>query len=188
MLPNLPTDSLYKFAALAGLVIAAAAIGWPVSAMLELKHEQFLLRVEHATHHIEEDSLAELEDLLEGQIATLDRMIAEGEGGGLQAIGAERALEHRDALTLRLHEAKRDGRIKHTEGELKDARVAEIERHVLYLLAFLVLSAAGGLVLSYTGFKAWYLRVQAPQDQLLVKEVAKHRETSHPPAPRGDEG
>ena len=137
-LPNLPTDSLYKFAAL-GTLAAWLFILFGTWSQFE--------RIQQRIYE-QREAIA----VLEVEVATLKQAIRAADAGSvaeLQRESARLAAKHENTSSM--------------------LRIATFISSV-----GLVLSAALLLVCLWT-FRLWYLRVQAPQDEVLQLQLQEAR-------------
>ena len=143
-LPTLPTDNLYKFLALTGLVVALASVIFPYSKeydsaidMMEILQERKLLVIETKYLKVEVEAIRKTETHGDASIQLLEKL---------------KEIELRDALLT----AKR---------EQQDY----IQLHIELLNKYSKRSFVIGIILSALGFLLWYFKVQRYQDKRLKK-------------------
>jgi hypothetical protein len=144
-LPNLPTDNLYKFAALLGFVLAVIGIVGPLyveHVYLDLYGERFRATAAALKDHI--------------------RWVTEI---GLRA-NPEGMPREKGEEMLQTLKSQKDQAISDTLDELKVYR-AEADNNKSILR---VVGCFGG-ALAFAGFLLWYVQVQRPQDQTLAAEL-----------------
>ena len=144
---QLPTDSVYKFAALAGVVLVAVALslgGW-----FAVTSERDLVAAQKSAAQFELD--AELNQLEREQVATLRSSYGEQRHAELSARATYlRALTQANLALV--------GRMRRTRRVVASTTVA-----MLCL----------GTALMLAGFPLWYFRNQVLLDRLLLKQVAE---------------
>ena len=150
MIPSLPTDNLYKFIAMTGLVLVIFVIVYPSQKLVELT----LKKIDAETDVSVISN--EIKDVSE-EIRRLES-IAKKKG---HVAGTE--LEE---LSKRNSEARDKNR--RIEGELKKIQVLEMQHKTLESITKPLFAL--GLLLMATGFLCWYVLVQRPTDALLRQE------------------
>lgn len=141
ILPTLPTDNLYKFIALSGLVILLFSVVYPYKLVTDLE----LKAVEAGTQV----------KLLELESAAIEREIY------VMEKEKEPARDEVEALRLR-HEQNKINSIK-IEGEQE--RLSVLLKQLRTAFNSLMFGVLFGCVLAYIGFYLWYVRVQRPLDK-----------------------
>jgi len=147
-IPTVPTDSLYKFLAIAGLVLWALSLGFPIWRITQLR-----LEVSHVEERV---SAYELERRwLDQDIERLEQL-------------PEPTQEDIDDLRARNREAEK------TAVALRAAssRAALILGWLRWLWGGCAVGALIGLTLSTVGFSLWYRRIQILQDGILAAQAA----------------
>jgi hypothetical protein len=144
-LPSLPTDSLYKFVALAGLALMLFAATYPQAKMLELQV-----------------AVADAEALSEKLDANLDnteKKLARLEG--IQNPHAA-ALEVVSELNLK-------NRLDKAEVRRASTIVKAQLKAMQYYLGLSIISLVVGTLMTIAGFGLWYVRIQKPLDRAIAK-------------------
>ncbi len=143
-----PTDNLYKFVAISGLVLLfGAPVYWGT----------FELQVqERRTEAI----VAFEKSWPPPEYFFLPTSVGTNDGGG--------ARERLEALRQSVEAAQAEN-VRATE------RLREFERLERWLTVLAILLAVVGLAATVGGFRLWYVRVQRPQDQLLWKQAMENR-------------
>ena len=151
-LPTLPTDNLYKFLALGGLVLLVASFAFPLIRisdiqvkLIEARRDGELLKVETASFEKE-----------------LDRV------GQRPKVSSADAAWYRTRLL--------DLRIKEIQWSSRQEQIDQLTKELLFAQSFLGLGCGIGTVLSAVGFALWYRRVQKPNDLLLKRQLEKEVE------------
>jgi hypothetical protein len=164
-----PTDSLYKFMAVAGLLILGFSMIWPELRLYELEKQTVQLMGEVNILKIETDHLKESTPILVRDTSAIETTTetAKGHGRATKAEttpGTTREQLGRKAQTEELTEKNHLLQIKleqiRTKAELGRLATTDTKRvnRVLYMGVIL------GLVLSLFGFILWYRKVQRWQD------------------------
>jgi hypothetical protein len=147
--PNIPTDNLYKFLAIGGLVVFIFSIVYPTGKLLELEFQLADFKAGREKINIERNFLNKEIEILEKK----------------ESVGSNEIKVIRDKLLQQeLKEAD------------FNAQAEKIQVSFKWIQDFQWLAIIGsllGVILEAIGFTAWYLRVQHPQDQLLEKQLAE---------------
>lgn len=146
-LPNLPTDNLYKFLALSGLLLAVISFAYPMNLIYEAREQLISQQTEFKVLKIELESIhAQLE------IADVRGSLVTGEGREL----------------LEKHYKNDIALIKVNGQAAKIELLAnEIESWKLWMAILVGL----GVFFTVVGFILWYRVVQAPADKLLCLQL-----------------
>jgi uncharacterized protein YktA (UPF0223 family) len=143
-----PTDNLYKFAALSGLVLLLVSIIYPQTRMDALNARIYDFNCEIEEMKVGGETLAEHFKAYKSQIFKSD-----AEGKSLAA-ATEELQKHSSRMAVRS-----------TEIDYLKNRFRWWER-------VCGIGAGLGLLIMGYGFMSWYLNLQRPQDRLLQKELA----------------
>lgn len=186
--PPLPTDSLYKFLAIFGLVLIVFAISYPPSQILRIRE------IEIEANMAIQNSGAKLLDLRNRKITPaideLDRAIKALPPPVLAKIQTNRAspdaqvgFDEKDLealLPLSTAMEKFMGNfwdmVQMAQAENSE-RNAYIEKHkphrllVWYWVTVSIVSFLTGTVCGFQGFRLWYHRVQRHQDAILQRQA-----------------
>jgi hypothetical protein len=160
-LPQIPTDNLYKFMAIVGVVVMTMVIGFSTIKLSDLEFQTI-------------DPGVQTEKI---QISTeyLSREIGRTERKTTPTPEELSALDQR-----RMQLAERRAEL---DGNLKKAR---FQLQCMYGLIILsAISTLGGYYMAKRGFAGWYRFVQQPQDALLKAQI-KTLENSTTPSPTLD--
>ena len=138
-----PTDSLYKFMAVSGLLILGFSMIWPELRLYELEQQTVQVVGEVNILKIEADNLKE-----DMAILGKDKSVPEA------------LIEKRHLLEIKLEQIQ-------TKGELVGLATTDTRRmsRVLYM------GVAFGLILSFLGFILWYRKVQMWQNIAIRREA-----------------
>lgn len=183
-----PTDNLYKFVALTGVVLAITALLWPTTIFYSLRLREFEYSAQMAAARadfevwqgMEAHSDLQLEQNAENKLL-LKQFMAEHPAESLPAdvreLSKQEVLrvdqEKKDLIAAREKNFDRAAAADKALGAL-EAKRQEIDflkwtaRATLILAALLLLS---GTALAVIGFRLWYYRVQVYQDKILVAEA-----------------
>ncbi|SHO46819.1 hypothetical protein SAMN02745220_01651 [Desulfopila aestuarii DSM 18488] len=157
----IPTDNLYKFIAISGLIILLLSIVLPLYWSNDLQSKAIELGTEIAVLQMKNDLLGEDVRKVEKQLST-----TENSNG---VIGKE---------TKQLHEkSKNDLRsIQFSTIEIKGK--INLQEYYLKMLKkisiYAFLGIVIGLILSIYGFKFWYIKLQQPLDLQLYSIINKN--------------
>ena len=146
-IPQLPTDNLYKFKALVGVVLAVFVFCFPALKTMELRLQSYDLNTHIEKLKIETEFLSnELKLLRENKNPTNEE---------LKVIDQKGLLNQTRAAELLGDNAK----IEYQRGMLKASVI------------FMIIGSLLGLTLAVSGFREWHFHVQHPQDVLLRLQV-----------------
>lgn len=161
-IPNLPTDNLYKFLTIAGLVLIFASAVW-----FEAERQDAFVKADNASLRarileIEKEHL-EKEEL--GLNVSRQRMFE----GGLRPSDVEE--QQIEAKTL--NEQEKAFQIKEAEVEAQ----AEVANRIISKLelarVFFSIGVGLGFFLTGAGLRFWYTKLQVYQDRLVKKQAEK---------------
>lgn len=192
-LPEIPTDNLYKFMAITGILLLIAPylpiyLGWKAGAELaRIKGESKIVNIEH-------DWMLKEVEILNHQIDTLIAQVVELTGIStseiIMALNAGRSLSDIGKVkrtNLEKHQVKWEELEAKFREQLKLQREqiikltqlnTNLEVHNNHLKMLLwgkrlaMISASAGGFLTVFGFGCWYIKLQAPQD-LIIKQKIK---------------
>lgn len=150
-LPNFPTDNLYKFVAVAGLILAAYCAFFAYQQVLDLQlqmaraeTEEDIIRLEIQQIEQETEKIFAKKDASPDEIKEVNARIRAAQIQRLRVIG------------------------KKNEVKLL---AAQVRVHYGLFWAGII----GGLLMSGWGFKQWYCQIQKPNDELMKKNMSKPR-------------
>jgi hypothetical protein len=149
--PTPPTDSLYKFLALAGLVMIMFSISYPVSKTIELQLQEIDVQAERKLILFDLSELSR-----EVKEKNIQDLCSNPENPEIRSFKERLAVIERKRIDV---EALMD--------KLKVQR-----RWVVYYVSAALCGSTLGLVLSCIGFIFWYKRVQVPNDTAAAMVVA----------------
>ena len=138
-----PTDSLYKFMAVSGLLILGFFVIWPELRLYELGQQTVQVVGEVNILHREVDHLQE-------------DMVRLGKNKSVPEI----LIEKRRLLEIKLEQIG-------TKGELLELATTDMRR----MIRVLYMGVVFGLILSFLGFILWYRKVQMWQDIAIRREA-----------------
>jgi hypothetical protein len=150
-LPNLPTDNLYKFVALAGLTLALFSFVFPKV------QEHNLSRVLWETK-IDIDVAGEQLRYIDEQTSTLEikRQEAHRKNTSLKPVKDDE---------LRILDLQHSLRIQQAQAKNKTKLLGDLTRELEEVRLFSKIGIALGLVLTGFGFFLWYVKLQRYQDE-----------------------
>ena len=164
-----PTDNLYKFLALSGVLVLAVSIFYPFWQWYHIKERSIEVSKES------EFLLADIDRMkteLESDLKTLTELQKEEEEGNYKGDPVERIqrLQQRNQqhMSLALESRKKSIEL-HSKQELLNL----YSRMAIAITLAGVLGIAGGLGTAAFGFGLWYTRLQKYQDMILQKEAEK---------------
>jgi hypothetical protein len=185
-----PTDNLYKFVALTGVVAALAALLWPTTVFYNLRIREFEFAAHTAAARAEFEvwqgaeinSNAQFQKNLESSLL-LKQFMVEHPAEGLPA--DVRELSRQEAI--RIDREKRELVAAHDKIVEKAAAadralgMLESKRQEIGFLKWTATATAtvavvlfiAGVALAAVGFRLWYFRSQVHQDKILAAEAAK---------------
>ena len=161
-IPNLPTDNLYKFIALSGIVLIILSLVLPNVEVTKLENKQ------------EESSLAV--PALQKQINDLNLSLSILESD--TATTSMNKLSKQDLTKLReriieLANKTYDARAEFDQNKIKSDSVGSSINKLSQELSFYSYLMNMGFVLMITGFILWYFRLQKYLDLIVKKEADK---------------
>lgn len=171
-LPSLPTDNLYKFCALSGVVLLLFGATFPVQKLFETQDNLDRVETEIAILGAQTSAFQQEAQRLKSDSESLQSDIAAAEENprtaDVEALGARNAKANttlsaasKKGHQLTITNLRQKGNLDHV-GHL-------VQRMWLYLLAAAAFML-GGLSLARFGFKHWYHRVQKPSDEILQRQ------------------
>jgi hypothetical protein len=152
-LPTPPTDNLYKFQALAGLVSLIISIWYFTDRV-----DSTWLQVSNLE---EETNLLKIEVDDAKDISITNNIYINRYGEPITNVVDIRALRL-NVIELEKNSCRIDSKLK----------LVKYTLHKLYIQCALTpLALIGSLLLTYKGFKNWYCRIQVLEDQILKKQA-----------------
>ena len=167
-IPSLPTDNLYKFLALAGLLLLVFALVYPLDRLTELQLKQTKIDTEWQTLALEVSRLAEDSAGVRGEVDRLQK----NPNANIQ--DTKGALDSIATISDRLHTLQ----IKQISLNGKGQEIKIVSGDIFFMRKLLVFGFLLGGILALIGFLGWYFRVQKPQDMLLRKSLKSNRPLS----------
>jgi septal ring factor EnvC (AmiA/AmiB activator) len=175
-LPSIPTDNLYKFCAVSGVVLLLFGATYPVQKLFDTQNNLDQVRTE--------------EKILSAQIADLredfQRLNSDLESLDKDTTAAEANPGAADVPSLRARSAAAGTTLSAVKTQGRHLAIINIRQqgnfeHLTHLIQrlWLYLAAAaifmlGGLQLAFFGFRRWYYRVQKPADDLLQRQIREN--------------
>ncbi len=167
-LPTVPTDNLYKFMALSGLIAAGAAFYFPINRLYEIR----LLMVDATLQ-------AELLEVEHGRVGRDLTMLEED----MKRLGADKPCGETDgdlATTVsrckkliedaeKLRERNNALAIKNAQIQSEKSKIDVLIEQAKWMGRLSFLGLFGGFLASSLGFLFWYLRVQRPADERALE-------------------
>ncbi|MCG2688585.1 hypothetical protein L6250_03050 [Candidatus Parcubacteria bacterium] len=163
-IPKLPTDNLYKFVAVSGLVLSGA-----ISIFIGFVHGQVWSKEQVLTMKL--DILVVESRSLRGETATLEVNLKKEDEVGVDSGWEKEQWELYQKEQQELLERK-------TQFEIKVKTIEYEKRQLKMLTNFLWLATPVGILayfvfftLSFWGFYCWYFKSQKQLDKLLIKKL-----------------
>jgi hypothetical protein len=174
-IPSLPTDNLYKFIALSGLVLMLFSATYPVHQVFELRERKAQTDEEVEVLRIEVTALMEKVARLEKEVDAFDKETKEArETDRDKDLVKSRAAEFR-ARSAEIRQANLELEMRSARLAVKHRLLSDIATNVLIVIVVLGVFGTAGLFMASWGFRAWYFRVQRLQDLLLNKQLTDLR-------------
>ncbi len=173
--PNLPTDNLYKFLALSGVVVVLVSIFYPISRLGELRQKAIELAAEIKILDLESKRLTVNHSQLEREVAAFEKQLSAAEKEKRPTPGDIDSIEkiHNQLRTraLKLETSNDDLQVKLVKVSAKNDQLVQLVRYVEYFVNVMYGGIVIGVLLAWVGFGLWYVRVQRPQDLLLKQQI-----------------
>jgi len=150
-IPSLPTDNLYKFLALSGLVICLYSFIFPMKNIGELELKSLDIKTQSEVLRIEIDYL-KTDTITWAEKAKLD-----------------------PEETVLIRKRTREAAIKAAELKGRMEQIEVLRKEVLFYWKLLRITYFLGTAISLAGFCLWYILVQRPNDILLRKQIKKEK-------------
>ncbi|HJQ53479.1 MAG TPA: hypothetical protein VJ825_06515 [Gemmatimonadaceae bacterium] len=154
LVPRIPTDNLYKFVALSGVLMLVVGVALPFVVIYRQDNESRSINAEM--------------DVRSARLSTVVQQLKRSNdflrgGGSRRSYEAMRDSANRviDSLTV-------------TEPLIKTRRAAWKEQYDFFDIPVIIgmCMAAAGLLLAVWGFASWYIKLQKPLDALIAKQSA----------------
>ena len=152
-IPNLPTDNLYKFMAIAGLALIIISVIIPLWIIHDLKIKGYDLKIEMAIIDVEAKSF-EKQFQLHTQVPHNKKELSDH--------------SHKQYFATVLDMEKNIAKTKGQVDKLEFLR-SEIQK----MRVIIALGLGLGLILTFNGFRLWYSRLQKYQDAAIKSEAQK---------------
>jgi exonuclease VII large subunit len=173
MFPSLPTDNLYKFLALSGVVILLFSAYFMKTRVLELEDQVEILKAEKQIGLEKIRSIEECQKNLENII---NNSIAE-QTGKLKKDKNKLELQYSDTeikqIQRELHETMLEQRIEAIKTTSKAKRLSQLIEQSSELVNWGSLCVGLGVFLANIGFLLWYKKVQKPLDLRMQMELQR---------------
>jgi hypothetical protein len=182
-----PTDSLYKFMAISGLLMVGFGVGYPFSQLIKLEREAEHLRGEMERLKIETRYNDKDVDALEQETESLKKDIAEytkeinsirrrrtrladaaiTEIDNRLTRARERLLRKADASRERLKQIE----LTTADLEANSRMLSNAHSYIKALRVVGLILAPFGLFWQLVGFLLWWHRIQSPLDKILKRDA-----------------
>ena len=171
-IPTIPTDNLYKFCAVSGLVLLLFGATFPVQELFETQNDidQITTKVEIQrlqVAYFKEDSqransdLNRLEKDTNAAAASPHAADVPWLKARLVTVSTTLGTVHKQGHELAIANAKLDGDVTH---------LVRLSHRMWLYIAAAALFMLGGSRLAFFGFARWYLCLQKPTDDLLARQ------------------
>jgi hypothetical protein len=176
--PTPPTDNLYKFLALTGLIITGISIIYPSIQLQEIQMQMVDVEIDSGSS---ESALKELEAMvsnLEKRVSARELVFVLGKSRKEEASrSSSKELDTRiREFNNKLQETKKllDENAKRTAENLRRSRKLKIRGQWLSILhAYSIIGTVSGLIMSGVGFTLWYRRVQVFLDKKAKMQIGE---------------
>lgn len=165
--PNLPTDNLYKFIAISGLILIFLSTVLPAWTIHNMQLEQIEIEGEidlniFKTKLLEEETkrMQKLDEYLESLSPTRYRKLMKSE----------------DKLSKELERTREtimDLQNKNMQINIKNKKVKYFVDKITQMKLVFIIGNFIGTMFTYYGFSLWYRRLQKYQDQIIKNEATK---------------
>ncbi|MBU6405419.1 MAG: hypothetical protein KGL63_03055 [Betaproteobacteria bacterium] len=146
-IPAVPTDSLYKFMALSGVLLVIVGVFYPAYLLQQLQPRVIDAQTTVAILKLQSDQLKFDVGLLKASKSpTLEQL-------------------------AKIEKQNTEMRVKLARAEGEDAKVAFFSSQVKIIINLEYVVSMFGLFLALSGFSLWYNRVQKPADRLAERRV-----------------
>lgn len=179
-MPTVPTDNLYKFMAIVGLLMVAA--GLLVPAYVELEYIKIKTRYDAAMQDYDR-RFKIMKDEAEWN-STLHKIISEAREAGIKAMPNQTAKEKQRALAADAKAAKEaealtaegkkileqiEALLHEMAPQAEQAALSDYLRLVRLVVRIVgVVFVIGGGILAAFGFRLWFVRLQRPLDKQVA--------------------
>ena len=189
-LPYLPTDSLYKFCAFAGITLFVLSIYLTGSMVEGLEERSAELLIQVKLLEVELDHLEQDADFLDEKFRSEDA--AEGTRGegetrkddsksSLKTEGGKtpgedpterlRPLKGQSKERAALRQKLRAMQLKGVEAKAKREELDHVLDRVKVYFIFCIVALASGILLAFYGFTNWYRKIQVYQDAIIRRQA-----------------
>ena len=155
-LPNVPTDNLYKFMAITGLLTTFISVGVFEYAIEKVSMSTDQVMLEATKLEIESTKVSQDLDRLDKEI------------GKIRLISTIQKINEKIQVQENLNTENKILLAEIKSRNLQNIRHAKLLKEYYFLY---VLGVLGGLTLSFWGFRLWYTRVQKIEDELLNRKL-----------------
>ena len=185
---NPPTDSLYKFCSIVGVVIYVISfyLPWKMLAVLEDRIAKFSFEIENKKADMEyQNQYIKHIEMIVGLTdnATIS-LFSDSTNSKLQINNKEAYLKNRIIDTenkiknigeykLLLLDAIRKNAISKAEIDLSGKEIGRISKRVTFMQWVNIIGMILGILLSLYGFLNWYYKIQVYQDKIIKKQASE---------------
>lgn len=172
-LPSIPTDNLYKFCAVSGIVLLLFGATIPVQKLFDTQDKLDQVKTEEKILSVQIANLREDFNRVNSDLGTLEKDTTAAEANpGAADLPSLRARS--TAASTTLSAVKSQGRQLAIINVRQQGNLDHL-KHLIQRLWLYVAAAAifmlGGLELAFFGFRRWYYLVQKPTDDLLQHRI-----------------
>lgn len=196
-----PTDNLYKFISISGVVLLVLSIVYPSYLYVEAQRYIFeatrtldLMNLEDKKYEASVERVNQAGGLLERANKRVDELNTLLDEKPLN----DAARQHLTNELMSLHDLLVKEQTIEEEAKSNAAKIkVEVEHNVRLskyyygwstaLIRAAIVGSLLGIILTSIGFRLWYVRVQKYQDILLTKQAASEEKLSYSKPDRGDD-
>ncbi len=166
MIPNLPTDNLYKFMSLSGIVIIIFSIYFCEIKVREVSQNniEFLKKQDNLNNKI-----ARFND----KLGTISVLFETYQKDNIQKKDTSIFLSNLETRISSLSNLRDGINTDYISQKAYHQRLNLLQEESKIITYFSYLFIALGFVLTSTGFLLWYKKVQKPLDKILANDLAK---------------
>jgi|GEM_PF-6580895 len=187
MIPQPPTDNLYKFLAISGLItIGASSIFYEkydndlIERKIDIDRTSRILAAKSES----EAAQSEINSLItegKAEILKTQMNMALMQPGGISKQDTQDhidAIEAQEQNLRRLHEIKLSLSIEQIEQNADEHKLKLLEKRASHVKLVALISSAFGIFMSFLGFTLWYTRSQKFIDESVRNGFHTHKQSS----------
>ena len=172
-----PTDNLWKFVALTGIVVFCFAIYYPYHRYQELVLKKISSLISMNQCLIEGKYLKQDNNDFNTTLEDLKRQLKDKIAQG--KIPAENPFNKLDRPIKELKEKAKAIELKTAEIEIRKMETDALSKEIEYFLRWGRRYQITGIILAIFGFVMWYLKTQRYQDKILKQQAKEYLQDKH---------